>query len=275
MVEVLPRFVPPYSKVAETYDIGLGISFFMHTRMAFEKLVRRYGITFCSAADIGCGTGLFARYLSQCWRVPVFAVDRSPAMLQVAQRNCRDPNICFLQQDIRQLCLPHPVDLITANFDTMNHLLTAGDLKAAFQRIYANLRPGGHFIFDLLTPRQPSYIARGITIRLRAKAGGEFLQQIRWFPWQRLLSILAILRLPSSVSPKVEVHKERLYSPEAACRWLQEVGFMIRGVHDAMTLRTARECPPRVIIIAKQSHCFESCDWKSQFRKGMEYVHPS
>lgn len=252
MVEVLPRFIPPYSKVAETYDIGLGIPFFAHTRIAFENLVQRYGICFRSVADLGCGTGLFACYLSRCWRIPVFAVDRSPEMLQVAKRNCRDPNVCFLQQDIRRLRLPYPVDLITANFDTMNHLLNGHDLKAAFQRIHASLRPGGHFIFDLLTHRQPSYFARGITIRLRAKAGREFLQQLRWYPWQGLLSILAILRFPSSMSPKIEVHQERLYSPEAACRWLQEAGFMIRGVHEAETLRLARECPPRVIIIAKR-----------------------
>jgi len=252
MFEVQPRVVPPYSKLAETYDIGLGIPFFVRTRIAFENLVQRYGICFRTAADLGCGTGLFACYLSQCWCVPVFAVDRSPAMLQMARRNCRDSNICFLQQDIRQLCLPHPVDLITANFDTMNHLLNGCDLKAAFQRIHANLRPGGHFIFDLLTHRQPSHIARGIIIRLRAKAGREFLQQIQWFPWQRLLSILAILRFSSSMPPKIEVHKERLYSPEATRRWLQETGFMIRGIHDAATLREATSCPSRVIIVVKR-----------------------
>lgn len=251
MVHVQPRFVAPYSKVAETYDHGLGISFFVHTRMAFEKLVRRYGITFCSAADIGCGTGLFACYLSRCWRVPVFAVDRAPAMLQVAKRNCRDPNVCFWQQDIRRLCLPHPVDLITANFDTMNHLMTAGDLKFAFQRIHANLRPGEHFIFDFLTHRQPIDLARGVLIRLRTEPGCEFLQRLRWLPWHRLFSILAILRLPGSTSPKIEVHTERLYSPQEVCHWLGKAGFLIRGIHDAATLRVMKECPLRVIIVAK------------------------
>lgn len=252
MFGVQPWVVPPYSNVAETYDVGLGIPFFVRTRIAFESLVNRYGIQFCSAADIGCGTGLFACYLSQCWHVPVFAVDRSPAMLQVARRNCRDPNICFLQQDIRQLRLPHPVDLITANFDTMNHLLTACDLKAAFRRIHANLRPGGHFIFDLLTHRQPNEVARGVTVRLHAKTGGEFFQQLRWLPCQRLLSILAIMRFSNSLPPKIEVHQERLYSPLEVDRWLREIGFLIRGVYDAVTLQMAINCPSRVIIVAQK-----------------------
>src|SRR5512132_2456614 len=125
------HFARPYRELAPRYDAALGISNFIGTRAAFEALVRRYGIQFRSAADIGCGTGLFACYLSQCWGVPVFGVDRSPEMLTVAKRNCASLNICFLQQDIRCLCLPHPVDLITANFDTMNHLLTELDLRLA------------------------------------------------------------------------------------------------------------------------------------------------
>src|SRR4030095_8338141 len=107
------HFARPYSELAPRYDTALGISNFIGTRAAFEALVRRYGIQFRSAADVGCGTGLFACYLSRCWGVPVFAVDRSPEMLRVAVRNCPDLNVCFLQQDIRCLRLPCVVDLIT------------------------------------------------------------------------------------------------------------------------------------------------------------------
>ena len=146
-----PYFARPYSRLAPTYDAALGIRNFVGTRATFEMLVKRYGIEFRSAGDIGCGTGLFACYLSRCWGVPVFGVDRSSEMLQVAVRNCPNLNVCFLQQDIRCLSLPSPVDLMTANFDTMNHILTEPELKLAFQRIRDCLTPGGHFIFDLIT----------------------------------------------------------------------------------------------------------------------------
>ena len=109
-------FAPPYSQLASAYDIALGIPNFIGTRAAFERLVRRYDILSHSAADVGCGTGLFACYLNQCWGVPVFAVDRSPEMLDVARCNCTSPNVSFLLQDIRCLRLPCSVDLITANF---------------------------------------------------------------------------------------------------------------------------------------------------------------
>jgi SAM-dependent methyltransferase len=256
MFDVQPRLARPYSKLAETYDIGLGMPFFVRTRLAFESLVKRYGIRFRSAADIGCGTGLFACYLSQCWSVPVFAVDRSAEMLNMAQRNCREPRLCFLQQDIRCLRLPHPVDLITANFDTLNHLLFAGELRETLRRVCENLNPGGHFIFDLLTHCQPCEVARGISIPLRAKAGREMWQQIRWHPRQGLLSVNVVMREPTRMLPKIEMHRERVYPPEAVCRWLQEAGFVLRGLHDAATLRVTEKCPPRVIIIVKRPPVF-------------------
>jgi SAM-dependent methyltransferase len=245
------RFARPYSQLAPAYDSALGIPNFIGTRATFERLVRRYDIRFRSAADVGCGTGLFAGYLSQCWGIPIFGVDRSPEMLAVAQRNCANSNVCLLLQDIRCLCLPFPVDLITANFDTMNHLLTEFDLRLAFRRIWENLRPGGHFIFDLITPCQPlggaqTYIRRLGSGRRRAA------QHIRWNPWQRILSIFVLVDSPSSKISALEAHRERAYSPAEVGRWLMDRGFLIRAVHDAVTFRMATGCPQRVIVVARK-----------------------
>jgi hypothetical protein len=46
----------------------IGLPAFRHMRWAFETLARRHSLRFRSAADIGCGTGLFARYLSDSLR---------------------------------------------------------------------------------------------------------------------------------------------------------------------------------------------------------------
>src|SRR5262245_36115821 len=143
-----PLFACPYTALASRYDAALGLPAFWRIRDAFERLVASYRISFRSAADVGCGTGLFACYLRCCWGVPMYAVDRSRAMLEQALRNCAGLDICFLEQDIRVLKLPRPVDLITANFDTLNHMVCDGDLPRAICRIAENLRPKGHFYFD-------------------------------------------------------------------------------------------------------------------------------
>src|SRR4030095_3699189 len=117
----------PYSQLAAEYDATLGFPFFCQARNAFERLVRRYGIHFESAEGIGCGAGLFARHLKISRRVPVYAVDLSEPMLRMAARNCGGTNVVLLRQDIRHLRLPRKVDLITANFDTLHHMLRSND----------------------------------------------------------------------------------------------------------------------------------------------------
>jgi SAM-dependent methyltransferase len=246
------RFARAYSRLAPAYDSALGIRNFIGTRAAFEALVRRYSIRFRSAADIGCGTGLFTCYLNRFWGVPVFGVDRSPEMLRIAMRNCRASAVSLLQQDIRCLHLPYQVDLITANFDTLNHLLNPRDLVSALRRIAANLRHGGHLIFDLITPCEPLGGASA-QVRKLASQNCHVTQRIEWKPLQRMLAINVTVGSPRSPLPITELHRERAYSPSDVGHWLLDLGFVIRGVHDATTLRPASDCPPRVIIIAKRS----------------------
>ena len=246
------RISRPYASLAKAYDDTIGWPAFHRARRAFELLARRYGLRFGSAADIGCGTGLFARYLSECWSAPVWAVDISPEMLRVAERNCMGANVRLLRQDIRCLRLPEPVDLVTSNFDALNHLTGEGDLRVAFQRIAENMRPGGHLYFDLVTPCQP--LGGGMTYVRRMKAAhGQVIQQFRWDRARRTISAFVIMRSIDALQPTVEIHRERVYSFSDVGRWLMDAGFIIRGVHDALTLEPASGCPARIIVVAKKS----------------------
>jgi SAM-dependent methyltransferase len=240
----------PYSRLATDYDATIGIPFFQQTRDFFERLVRKYGIRFRSAADIGCGTGLFARYLKVSRDINVFAVDLSEPMLRVARRNCCGTNVVLLRQDIRSLRLPHRVDLITANFDTLNHLLSTQDLLRTLRRVAGNLNPGGHFIFDVVT----NCLALGAShpyVRRFDQPRRRVTQAVRLDPIRKLLSILVSIRSPDLRRPIFERHSERVYSPQELGRALHEAGFVIRGIHDSTTMATAFLCPPRIIVVAR------------------------
>jgi SAM-dependent methyltransferase len=241
----------PYSHLATEYDATIGAPFFRETRDRFERLVRKYGISFRSAADIGCGTGLFARYLQRSRRIPVFAVDLSGSMLRMAARNCVGTEVRLLRQDIRYLALPQPVDLITANFDTLNHLVRTGDLRQALLQIFANLNAGGHFIFDVVTNCLPIGHSRYYRRHFHGPRR-KVTQAVSLDPVKRLLSIVVSISSPTTQYPIVERHRERVYSPAEVGGALREAGFIIRGVHDAVTLAVARECAPRVVVVAQK-----------------------
>ena len=241
----------PYSQLAADYDATLGLPFFLQTRNAFERLVRRYGINFRSAADIGCGTGLFARHLKVSRPISVFAVDLSEPMLRIAARNCGGTKVILLRQDIRGLRLPRSVDLITANFDTMNHMVRTDDLRQVLSRVFENLNPGGHFIFDLITNCLPAGRS-GSYVRCFRRRRRRLTQTVRVDPIKRLLSILVSFTSPDLINPIVERHVERVYSPEELGGALHTAGFVIRGLHDAITLAPIDGCPSRVVVVARR-----------------------
>jgi SAM-dependent methyltransferase len=250
-LSLIARLAPPYSAFASIYDNAIGNDFFAQLRELFERLIRRHRIRFASAADLGCGTGLFARYLNSLWKVPVFAVDESPSMLRVAANNCRDTGVILLRQDIRELRLPRRVDLVTANFDTLNHLLCDGDLPAVFREVYRHLNPGGYFIFDLITPCNPPSGTR--VYREWAGTGvRQVIQRIRWLPARGIFLSHVVVRGPASIENTVERHRERAYPPRDVGKWLMDAGFVVREVLDGATLRWARTCRPRVIIVAQK-----------------------
>ena len=242
--------VAPYTAIAERYDAVTGIADFFRTRDAFEKLVHHYGIHFRSAADIGCGTGLFACYLNRRWGVPVLAVDRSPDMLAVAERNCSGRGVKLLLQDFRCLRLPRRVDLATANTYTINHALNCHELKKIFDRVYRNLRSGGHFIFDLITDRQDPDSSQPLMRRVRLPRI-EILQRVRWDPDRKLLSIVIVHRPTGPCPPLAEIYMGRGYSLVEIAQLLRGSGFFLRGIHDADTLQLAGRDAARAFIVAR------------------------
>jgi SAM-dependent methyltransferase len=219
-------------------------------RRNFEWLVRRYGMHFHSAADVACGTGTFVRYLRQ-WGVPVFGIDRSASMLRIALQKNREQGAQFLRQDVRHLQLPHPVDLITCHFDALNYLLSTRDLQKALGRFRANLTPGGHALFDMVTAVARK---RGVRVQRFDLPGVSSLWAIAWDP-ARQLRVVTMQNCfaigAGQYRCEREVHAQRQYPVEGTVALLVRCGFNVRGVYDAATLAAATPRTYRAIFVAR------------------------
>jgi SAM-dependent methyltransferase len=108
------------------------------------------GVPAGSAADIGCGPGRVLAWLEARGHAPLFGVDRSAAMLQLAGRWLGTGRVGLLQQDIRALALPQAVDLITCTFATLNYLVEDASLARALAAVARSLKPGGLFVADYI-----------------------------------------------------------------------------------------------------------------------------
>lgn len=243
----------PYASLAPVYDGTIGGAVFRRTREVFEHVVRRFGLRFRDAIDLGCGTGLFCRYLAKRWGRPVVGVDLSADMLRAAARNCRGLPVKLYRGDIARLRLPCRADLITCNFDTLNHLKEPLLVRRAFEGAAVHLRPGGALFFDFLTPYQRFPPLRDVAIEAPSREC-RLTQFLWWNPRDRILRVKVVMqRRGAPVS--VEQHRERLYLPCEIEQWLRGAGLRPVFACDAENAETAAPDlrAPRLVVLAKVS----------------------
>lgn len=140
--------VEPYRWLAEYYD-----HLFEHHRpfhLARRRILAGVAAGTGSVCDLCCGTGSLAVEFARLG-MRTYAIDASPAMCRIARRKARAASVRLrvIQADMRSFSLPEPVDLITCEYDALNHVPRRRDLPRVLACAAASLRPGGHFYFDV------------------------------------------------------------------------------------------------------------------------------
>jgi SAM-dependent methyltransferase len=97
--------------------------------------------------DVCCGTGYLAGLLGE-RGYSVAGVDASAEMIRWARENV--PAASFIVARADDFRLPCEFDAAVCTFDSLNHLLSAKELRGAFRRVAAALKPGAAFAFDML-----------------------------------------------------------------------------------------------------------------------------
>jgi SAM-dependent methyltransferase len=139
----------PYTWLAHYYD-----QFFASFRAPLDAArLRVLGPILprvASACDLACGTGTTALALAR-EGIKMFAVDLAPVMCRLARQKARRARLPLrvLRADMRRFRLPEPVDLITCEYDALNHVPRRADLRMVSKAVARALRPGGYFFFDV------------------------------------------------------------------------------------------------------------------------------
>src|SRR4051794_16017862 len=97
-----------------------------------------------SACDLGCGTGTFAVLLARRGIVRS-AVNFSPDLCRPPRKKAGGAAVSLkvIQADMRDFQLPQPVNLITCEFDALNHVPAKRDLRRVLRSVRKALLPGG------------------------------------------------------------------------------------------------------------------------------------
>jgi len=103
-----------------------------------------------TVCDLCCGTGTFALEMARRGK-RTYALDLSPEMVRATKRKAKAAGLAIhaATADMRRFTLPEPVDLITCEYDALNHVPRRADLAAVLRAAARALKPGGHFAFDV------------------------------------------------------------------------------------------------------------------------------
>ena len=166
----------------------------------------------------------------------------------------RLPDARWIAADMRAAVVDTQATLATAYFDTLNYLLSAADLTAAWRTIAAALAPGGYVVADVNTPYEYAVAWNGrytitadtndvlVVNRLRYNAAhGIARGNITWFArdergsWRR----------------GTETHLQRAHTDGEIVTAIEQAGLALEGRY------TPHGAPPgptstRVIYVARK-----------------------
>ena len=215
-----------YRELAFSYDRLTNDVDYEATVNFYWQLLDREGMSPRTAVDLACGTGSVALLLAE-KGLQVTGVDMSPDMLCQADQKAADMENrpLFVCQKLQELHLPKAVDLAVCALDSLDYITNPEDCRAAIQRAYKALNPGGCFIFDVNTPE-----------KLRAMDGQIFLDEDDdvYCVWRGefdeetnicTYGMDIFQRTGETWCRSGEVHEEYAYSREQLTEYLKEAGF--------------------------------------------------
>jgi SAM-dependent methyltransferase len=224
------RTLPPYY---DRWQKSYGKDF---STLIFPRLIasiRSHRISGRTMVDVACGTGTLALLMARRgWEVS--GVDASEGMLAQAAEKTAGSSlpVAFFRQDMRELALPRPVHLATSFFDSLNHLMTAGELGTVFRRVRESVVPGGWFIFDTSTERcfttlwtkSETFHHRDFSLVL----DNSYDRASR----SALCNVTLEVRGEEGTVSLNETVRERFYTVEEVSGLLAEAGFAVRECED-------------------------------------------
>lgn len=108
-----------------------------------------------SVLELGCGSGKLAALLSQAG-YQITGLDSSSDMLALAQSHKEETGKSFhlVEGDMTHLEDLGTYDHVISFNDTICYLTKPEDVLQTFREVYQVLKPGGHFLFDVHSPKK-------------------------------------------------------------------------------------------------------------------------
>lgn len=250
-----------YGRFAGVYD---KMDADRHSRLMVDytfRIMSKLEIEATDVLDVCCGTGSAVKAFAD-HRYNVAGLDQSREMLAVAKQKLAGTGAVLYRKSLPRFEIKkggrakgvRQFDLVTSYFDSLNYMLTAKDLKSAFQSVAKHTRPGGWFVFDMNTPHALKYMwdddihatdSKELSTiwvnEFDEKTGiatcyAGFFVKKRGNVWERF----------------DETHYERAYANGHIRKMLRETGFTVRGFYRCFYFEPPTNTTNRICVVAQR-----------------------
>ena len=211
--------------LAHIHDAGFG-DFAKNAAPGLIEMLRKAGIASGLVVDLGCGSGLWARELAS-EGYDVLGIDISESMINIART--RVPQGNFQIRSLLKSQFPQ-CEAVTSLGECLNYLFdkdnSTTQLRRLFQRVFAALKPGGLFIFDIAEPGR----GKGPPQKHREGPGWAVLVDVEENTDTNRLTrrITSFRKVGSHFRRDEEVHQLQLYKRSEIAKELRAAGFRVR-----------------------------------------------
>ena len=210
--------VSPYEELSQIYDKGWGFFAESYFRLV-KELFRESFFRHRRILDVACGTGILALKLAQ-QGFSVVGLDSSPQMIALAQAKVKPGLSLFFEvQDMKELNVKEPFDLVFCTFDSINYILSESDIAYFLASVNSALKSSGFFMFDSVTE---VLCNKHYGERSRKVGGVKFLERSSYYP-RRKIAITTFQFEDGSE----EIHLQKPYGLRELAPLLRNTGFII------------------------------------------------
>lgn len=235
----------PYEGMAAAWD-EYGSAQLPDYTAFLEHLAHRRGAEYRSVLDLACGTGLLTPRLTRV-AGEVVGLDASEQMLDVARaRHVGRAGLSFTHGDFRSFALGRQFDAAVCASNSLNYLADRGELARVLAAVAEHLRPGGVFVFDVMTEWGMQYLSGHY---LHALAGTRrFAIHFGYDRAQRRETSLAILR------KGIETHRRIPLGPADVVAAVEGTGLEVADYFSSALLPWGRSlgCTALFFVLSKK-----------------------
>lgn len=221
-----------YDRFASFYASGPYGRYSLNMAAHLPDIAAHFGLAPRTALDVACGQGQFAVALAE-KGLAVSGLDQSAAMLAYARQRAAEAGVALdlHEGDMRALPFQAQFDLVTCWYDSLNYLLTAEDLGAAFHSAAAALRPGGLYVFDMNTPRALAVEWQAQACHLQQDAPGRLEVHTNSMDYETGVASVRIICFEQGVDGRWErndeIHRQRGYPLAEIEALLRDAGLEV------------------------------------------------